>query len=102
MLLTYINPNLAFTGSSLKASNWVFFGYEKGTRYAYLNKEYITDRELVRYYGTANPSLLQTELQDRFEVSRVNLDPLQLYAYFIDKGLYAEYAEGFQYEFERP
>jgi hypothetical protein len=102
MLLTYINPNLAFTGASLKASNWVFFGYEAGTRYAYIDKEYITDRELVRHYSTANPSQLQMKLQNRFEVSRIQLDPLQLYAYFIDKKLYAQHTEGFQFEFQRP
>ncbi len=102
MLLTYINPNLAFTGSSLKASNWVLFGYEKGTRYAYIDKEYTTDRELVRYHGTANPTQLERMLPGRFDVSRVQLDPLQLYAYFIDKELYCRYVDGFQFEFERP
>jgi hypothetical protein len=102
MLLTYINPNLAFTGSSLKASNWVLFGYEVGTRYAYIDEKYITDRELLRYYGTSNPSMLKMQLRDRFEVSRVELDPLQLYAYFIDKVLYARHGEGFEYEFLRP
>lgn len=102
MLLTYINPNLAFTGSSLKASNWVFFGYENGTRYAYIDKEYTTDRELLRYHGTADSSQLQAMLRDRFEVSRVKLEPLQLYAYFTDKELYSRYSDGFQFEFERP
>jgi hypothetical protein len=102
LLLTYINPNLAFMGSSLKAANWVLFGYEQGTRYAYIDKEYTTDRELVRYHRTADPSQLQSMLGDRFEVTRVRLDPLQLYAYFLDKELYARYSQGFEFVFERP
>ena len=105
MLLTYINPNLAFKAASLRASNWVLFGYEKETRYAYLDKAYITDRQLVRQYQTTDPYVLYNRLGDRFEASTlrgVQLDPLQLYAYFLDKDLYTRYSYGFEYVFRRP
>ncbi len=34
MLLTYLNPNLGFTGASYRAANWRLVGYEVGTRNA--------------------------------------------------------------------
>ncbi len=105
MLVTYINPNLAFKAASLRASNWVLFGYEEETRYAYLDKAYITDRRLVHQYQTANPSRLKSILEDRFEASslrRVQLDPLQLYAYFLDRDLYMHNKNDFENVFRRP
>jgi hypothetical protein len=105
MLLTYINPNLAFKAASLRASNWVMFGYEEVTRYAYINNAYITDRHLVREYGTADPERLREILGEQFEASslhKVRLDPLQLYAHFLDRDLYMLYTDGFKHEFRRP
>lgn len=105
MLVTYINPNLAFKAASLRASNWVLFGYEEETRYAYLDKAYITDRRLVRQYKTADPYTLYKALGDRFEASSlrsVRLDPLQLYAYFLDRNLYMHHTRDFEHVFRRP
>jgi hypothetical protein len=48
LLLTYLNPNLGFDGASYRAANWMLFGYEAGTRYGYLDADYITDREIAR------------------------------------------------------
>jgi hypothetical protein len=48
LLLTYLNPNLGFDGASYRAANWSLFGYEAGTRYGYLDEDYITDREIAR------------------------------------------------------
>jgi hypothetical protein len=44
-LLTYINPNLGFTGSSFLAASWRAF-LEKRTTYWYLQDTYITNRRL--------------------------------------------------------
>jgi hypothetical protein len=46
LLLTYLNPNLGFDGASYRAANWMLFGHEAGTRYGYLDDNYITDREI--------------------------------------------------------
>ncbi len=46
--------------------------------------------------------MLKLQLRNRFEMSQIKLDPLRLYAYFIDKKLYAVHADGFEYEFFRP
>jgi hypothetical protein len=48
LLLTYLNPNLGFDGASYRAANWSLYGYEAGTRYGYLDDDYITDREIAR------------------------------------------------------
>lgn len=48
LLLTYLNPNLGFDGASYRAANWMLFGHEAGTRYGYLDDDYITDREIAR------------------------------------------------------
>lgn len=102
MLITYVNPNLGFTGSAYKASNWVYFGEEAGTRYCYLDGEYITDRELYRKFGTAKPARLEPLLRDRFEVSRLPLLPLTLFSYFIDKQARLAYQDGFSCRVARP
>jgi hypothetical protein len=44
-LLTYINPNLGFTGSSFLAANWRPF-LEKPVAYSYFQDTYITHRRL--------------------------------------------------------
>lgn len=102
MFITYVNPNLGFTGASYRASNWVYFGAEHGTRYAYLDGEYITDRELVRKHHTSNPQKLGSKLGEHFTVSQTPLKPLDLYVYFPNKDLRAKYMRGFHYHFERP
>jgi hypothetical protein len=44
-LLTYINPNLGFTGSSFLAANWRPF-LEKPVGYSYFEDTYVTYRKL--------------------------------------------------------
>lgn len=58
LLVTYLNPNVGFTGASYRAANWVLWGREEGTRYAYVDGRYTTDRELLSRYGSADASLL--------------------------------------------
>lgn len=102
VLLTYLNPNLGFRGTSYEASNWVSFGHEHGTRYAYLDGSYITDRELRRKFGTADPAALGSGLGPRFSVTTVPMKPLRLYAYFIDRRLRSHYRDGFDHQFRSP
>lgn len=78
VLLTYLNPNMGFTGASYKAANWVQLGLETGTRYAYLHGEYITDRRL---------SSLPPFERHSVEYSQMPLLPLEVMGRFIDRNL---------------
>ena len=84
LLITYLNPNLGFTGASYRASNWLLIGEERGTRYAYIDAVYVTDRELRRRWGTADPTSLVATLGERFSFTSVPLSPLQLFAFPLD------------------
>lgn len=87
LLLTYLNPGLGFDGASYKAANWRLFGREHGTRYAYLDGSYVTDRELTRRFGTSEVTALQLHLADRISFSRMTLEPLQLFAFGLRPGV---------------
>lgn len=43
-LITYVNPNVGFDGSSYTADNWSRLGWETGTRYMYVDRNYCTER----------------------------------------------------------
>jgi hypothetical protein len=93
MLLTYVNPNMGFSGASYRAANWLPFGVEIGTRYAYLDGRYVTDRELQR---------LPIREQDRVEYSHMRLRPLELLCRFVDRRLQRAYPSGLALVTERP
>lgn len=78
-LITYVNPNLGFTGVSYRASGWDALGHEPGTTYRYLDRRYITDRELARRFGAHEDSAYHEMLGDRFAVSRMPLQPLLVF-----------------------
>lgn len=78
MLLTYLNPNMGFTGASYKAANWSRLGLETGTRYGYLNGEYVTDRRILSLPASARTLV---------EYSRMPLLPLQVFGRFLDRDL---------------
>lgn len=71
LLLTYVNPNLGFDGASYRAANWSLFAHEVGTRYGYLDGDYVTDREIERL-----PELDQ----GRVVYSVMPLAPLRIFA----------------------
>lgn len=100
MLMTYLNPNLGFSGSVYKATNWTLFGREKKKRYLYLDSNYITDRQMIRTYGTADLQKLGLILGNRVLGSTLPLKPLEVYAYFLDDALRIKYGHGFNYEFQ--
>jgi hypothetical protein len=102
MLLTYLNPNLGFTGASYKAANWTLYAEERGTRYAYLDGNYVTDRKLRERYGTADPARLQDLLGSRLAFSRMHLRPLKLYSLVFDARTRDELASGPPHELDRP
>jgi len=102
LLLTYLNPNLGFSGSSYRAANWSLWATEAGTRYAYLDAEYITDRALAARFGTASAERLSAQLGSRIRFSRMRLAPLRIYAYPIDAALRKHLADRAPVALERP
>jgi hypothetical protein len=76
-LLTYLNPNLGFDGASYRAANWSLFGRESGTRYGYLDRDYISDREIA---------LLSATQRRRVVYSLMPLAPLVIYGRFLRRG----------------
>jgi hypothetical protein len=78
-LVTYVNPNMAFTGSSYRASGWRLLGIESGTKYRYIDGRYITDRELAARFGAHQDEAYQHLLGGRFAVSVMPLEPLLVF-----------------------
>jgi len=81
LVLTYVNPNMGFTGASYLASNWLDFAREPELRYDYLDGVYTTRRELARRFGTANLLRLRAALGPRLTTSIQPLAPLEVLAY---------------------
>jgi hypothetical protein len=77
--VTYVNPNMAFTGSSYRASGWRLLGIESGTKYRYIDGRYITDRELAARFGPRHDEAYQHLLGRRFAVSVMPLEPLLVF-----------------------
>jgi hypothetical protein len=78
-LLTYVNPNMGFTGSSYRASGWQLLGQEPGTTYRYLDGRYTTDRRLEVQFGKHDDETYHRLLGDRFAVSTMPLAPLLVF-----------------------
>jgi hypothetical protein len=85
LLLTYVNPNVGFNAASYRAGNWSVVASEQGTRYAYLDRNYVTDRELFRSFGTSDPVVLGPGLPERIAYSRMSLRPLEIYGVGLTK-----------------
>jgi hypothetical protein len=102
LVVTYVNPNVGFSGASYRASNWMLWAREAGTRYAYLDRDYITDRALLRRFGTTDPNKLAASLRKRLVFSRMKLSPLDLYAYPIDRNLRDKLCVHAENELPRP
>jgi hypothetical protein len=77
--VTYVNPNLGFTGTSYRASGWTLLGDEPGTTYRYLDERYITDRELANQFGRHDDFTYRQLLGSRFAVSTMPLAPLLVF-----------------------
>lgn len=77
--VTYVNPNMAFTGSSYRASGWQLLGIEPGTTYRYIDGRYTTDRELAARFGPHDDEGYGLLLGSRFAVSVMPLEPLLVF-----------------------
>jgi hypothetical protein len=80
LLLTYVNPNVGFTGVSYRASNWTPMGSERVEAYYYVDERYITNRELDTKFGSHDPASLSRLLGPRFAISVIPLSPLLVFA----------------------
>ena len=78
-LVTYVNPNMGFTGSSYRASGWYLLGTEPGTKYRYVDGRYTTDRELAARFGQHDDRAYGCLLRHRFAVSAMSLEPLLVF-----------------------
>jgi hypothetical protein len=77
--VTYVNPNMGFTGSSYLASGWQLLGIEPGTKYRYVDSRYTTDRELAARFGRHDDAGYQRLLGRRFAISTMPLEPLLVF-----------------------
>jgi hypothetical protein len=73
LLVTAVDPNLGFTGSSYRAANWESWMTVQPRPYLYLDRRYASPRQLRARFGTANPGELKERLGHRFEQSRAKL-----------------------------
>ena len=77
--VTYVNPNMGFTGRSYRASGWQLLGNEPGTTYRYLDSRYVTDRKLEAAFGKHDDGAYRQLLGNRFCISRMPLAPLLVF-----------------------
>jgi hypothetical protein len=78
-LLTYVNPNMGFTGGSYLASGWSLLGTEPGTKYRYLDGRYITDRELSKKFQRHTDKEYGNIIGQRFSTNVMLLEPLLIF-----------------------
>ena len=77
LLVTAVDPNLGFTGSSYRAANWQQWMTVRARPYLYDNGRYVTPRQLREKFGTSSLIELQANYPGRFQQSRVRLlDPM--------------------------
>lgn len=81
LILTYVNPNVGFTGASYLASNWHEFAIEHEVTYDYVDEHYITRRELIARAGSSGEAGIEAYFGARHTRSRVSLLPLRVFAF---------------------
>jgi hypothetical protein len=67
LLVTAVDPNLGFTGSSYRASNWQQWMTVKARPYLYENGLHVTPRQLRERFGTASLPQLEAGYPGRFQ-----------------------------------
>ena len=77
-VVTYVNPNMGFTGVSYRASGWTPLGTEPGTHYQYLDGRYVTARQLATTYGSRSRQGYRELLERRYSESTLHLEPLRV------------------------
>lgn len=78
-LVTYVNPNLGYTGASYRAAGWNQIGSEPSRGYAYLDGVYVTVRELATLTHSLDPQVQQARAGSRLRFSTFPLAPLAIY-----------------------
>jgi hypothetical protein len=73
LLVTAVDPNLGFTGSSYRAANWQHWMSIRARPYMYENGRYVTPRQLRERFGTSSLVELQVKYPGRFQQSRARL-----------------------------
>jgi hypothetical protein len=71
LLITAVDPNLGFTGSSYRAAGWQCWLTVQPRPYLYQDRRYATPRQLQQRFGTSNLTELKAQYPNhRFEYSR--------------------------------
>ncbi len=74
LLVTAVDPNLGFTGSSYRAANWQRWLTVQPRPYLYYDHRYVSPRQLRQRFGTSSLAELQARHPShRFEQSRTRL-----------------------------
>lgn len=74
LLTTAVDPNLGFTGASYRAANWQRWISVLPRPYLYLDRRYVSPRQLHERFGTANLDELRAAFPGhRFEMSRARM-----------------------------
>jgi hypothetical protein len=73
LLVTAVDPNLGFTGSSYRAANWQHWMSVRARPYMYENGRYVTPRQLRERFGTSSLVELQVKYPGRFQQSTARL-----------------------------
>jgi hypothetical protein len=73
LLVTAVDPNLGFTGSSYRAANWQHWMSIRARPYIYEDGRYVTPRQLRERFGTSSLVELQVKYPGRFQQSRARL-----------------------------
>jgi hypothetical protein len=79
LLVTAVDPNLGFTGSSYRASNWQQWMTVKARPYLYESGRYVSPRQLRERFGTSNLRNLQSNFPRTFQRSKVRLLDSMIY-----------------------
>jgi hypothetical protein len=87
MLVTYLDPNVGFDGAVYRATNWTLIAREPKQRYLFLDGAYVTERSMLRRYGTSNTFRLRALLGSTLSTSVRPLLPLDIYGHAIDPTL---------------
>lgn len=74
LLITAVDPNLGFAGSSYRAANWQHWLTVRARPYLYHQRRYASPRQLRELFGTSSLAELRARYRgERFEQSRVRL-----------------------------
>ncbi|TCC05142.1 hypothetical protein [Kribbella soli] len=79
LLVTTVDPNLGFTGTSYRAANWQEWLRVRPRPYLYLYRQYVSPRQLRLEFGSASRHDLHERLGVRLEVSKAALLDSSIY-----------------------